>query len=44
MILVNAADDFRKFQKIRNDNQFLKIHEKSVISKMSSVWCFFQVN
>ena len=28
-----AADDFRKF---------LKIHKKSVISKMSSVWCFYK--
>ena len=37
MILVSAADDLRKFRKIRKIINFLKIHKKSVISKMSSV-------
>ena len=41
MILVCAADDFRKFRKIRKIINF-KIHKKSVTSKMSSVWCFLK--
>ena len=40
MILVYAADDFRKFWKISENYQFLKIHKKSVRSQMSTVWCF----
>ena len=40
MILVIAADDFRKFFENSENYKFLKIHKKSVISKMSSVWCF----
>ena len=40
MILVCAADDFRKFWEISQNYQFLKIHKKSVISKMSSIGCF----
>ena len=43
MILVCAADDFRKFRKIWKIINFLKIHKKSVISKMPSVWCFFKL-
>ena len=42
MILVCAADDFRKFRKNLENYQFLKIHKKSVISKMLNVWCFFK--
>ena len=38
MILVCAADDFRKFLKIQKIINILKIHQKSVINKMSSVW------
>ena len=44
MFLGCAADDFRKFRKIRNIINLKKIIKKSVISKMSSVWCFFQVD
>ena len=42
MILTCAADDFRNFLENFENYQFLKIHKKSVISKMSSVWCFFK--
>ena len=42
MILVCAADDFRKISENSENNQFLKSDEKSVISKMSSGWCFFK--
>ena len=42
MILVCVADDFRKFRKIRKFFNFQKITKKSVISKMSSVWCCFK--
>ena len=44
MIIVCAADDFRKFRKIGKIVNFLKNHKKIVINKMSSVWCFFQVD
>ena len=44
MILVCAADDFRKFSENSENNQFYENHKKSVISKMSSVWGFFQVD
>ena len=40
MILVCAADDFRKFREISENYQFSKIHKKSVTRKMSSIWCF----
>ena len=40
MDLVCAADDFRKIRKNSENYHFLEIHKKSVISKMSSVWCF----
>ena len=40
MILVCAADGFRNFLENSENYQFLKIHHKSVISKMLSVWCF----
>ena len=42
MILVCAADDFRKFRKIWKIINFQKIHKNSVISKISSVSCFFK--
>ena len=39
MILVYAADNFRKYRKMQK-LRFLKNHKKSVISQKSSVWCF----
>ena len=42
-ILVCAADGFRKYQKKMQKLRFLKKnHNKSVISKNSSVWVFFK--
>ena len=43
MILVCAADDFPKISENSENYQFLKIHKKIVISKASSVWCFFKL-
>ena len=42
MILACAADDFKKKMENLENYQFLKIHKKSIIIKMSSVWCFFK--
>ena len=43
MILVCAADDFRKFRKIRKIIIFLKIHKKSFKAKCQ-VFDVFQVD